>query len=69
MSDEKDEVLPVININEINLYEAMNNKICSLLKIRNNDIVSMYAAKLIESLQKEIAELKSMIFDEEGEED
>ena len=58
MSEGDEEILPEIDINEIVLYEEMNNTISSLLKIRNNDIVSMYAAKLIESLLKENAELK-----------
>lgn len=54
-------LIPEIDIKEINLYEAMNSTIASLLKIRNNDICSMYAAKLIESLQKENAELKARL--------
>lgn len=49
---EDEELLPEIDINEIKLYPEMNGEIAGLLKIRNNDIVSMYAAKLIESLQE-----------------
>ena len=59
MSDEE-ESLPKIDINVINLYDAMNSRIVGFLQIRNNDIVSMYASKLIESLQKENKELKEL---------
>lgn len=51
---EDQELLPKIDINEIELYPEMNEKIAELLKIRNNDIVSMYAAKLIEYLQERV---------------
>lgn len=51
--NDKEDLLPIIDIDEVVLYEAMNNTIASLLMIRNNDIVSVYAAKLIESLQGE----------------
>ena len=67
MCEKDEELLPKIDIDEIKLYEAMNNTIASLLKIRNNDIASMYAAKLIESLRKENAELKAMLLDDEEE--
>lgn len=58
---EDEEILPKIDISEISLYKAMNNTIASLLKIRSNDTVSMYAAKLIESLQMEIDTLKTRL--------
>lgn len=48
--DEEDFELQKIDINEIKLYPKMNEKIAGLLMIRNNDIVSMYAAKLIRYL-------------------
>lgn len=51
---EDEELLPGIDINKITLYPEMNEKIAGLLKIRNNDIVSMYAAKLIDYLQERI---------------
>lgn len=43
--------LPEIDINEIKLYPEMDKNIADLLSIRNNDIVSMYAAKLIQKYQ------------------
>lgn len=43
--------LPEIDINEIKLYPEMDKKIASLLMIRNDDVVSLYAAKLIQRYQ------------------
>lgn len=60
LGDDKFELSP-INIAEINLYPEMNANIPSLLKIRDTDIVSMYAAKLIESLQEEVRDLKARL--------
>ena len=40
-----------IDINEISLYPEMNKNIVDILMIRDNDIVSVYAAKLIKYYQ------------------
>ena len=42
-----------IDINEISLYPEMNKNIVDILMIRDNDIVSVYAAKLIKYYQGE----------------
>lgn len=51
MYEDCEESQPKIDIDEINLYPEMNESIVGILKIRNTDPVSMYAAKLIQSLQ------------------
>lgn len=40
-----------INLAEIQLFPEMNEKIVELLMIRNDDVISMYSAKLIMHLQ------------------
>lgn len=54
MTEAEEELGPKIDINEIRLYPEMDRKIVDFLKIRNTDIVSMYAAKLIDDLQNRI---------------
>lgn len=48
---EEEEEERIIHDNEFNLTDEMNYKIVGLLRLKNNDIVAMYAAKLIEHFQ------------------
>ena len=52
MVDPVDELGLPINDCDITLHPEMNKPIVELLRIRNTDIVSMYAAKLIEHYQQ-----------------
>ena len=47
--------------NEINLSTEMNDRIVGLLRLHGDDDVEMYAAKLIESLQEEVRDLKARL--------
>ena len=51
MCENGEEDQPKIDIDEIKLYPEMNKEVVELLKIRNTDAISLYAAKLIQSLQ------------------
>lgn len=42
----------VIYDSDFNLSDGMNSKIVGLLRLKNNDVVAMYAAKLIEHYQR-----------------
>ena len=50
---EKEDEDRIINSNDFYLTEEMNKKIVSFLRLKNNDIMAMYAAKLIEFYQKQ----------------
>lgn len=54
----KDENLPKIDINGINLYPEMSKKIVELLEMREDDPISVYAAELIRSLQAQLNYIK-----------
>ena len=51
---DEEEAEAIYDYNEIQLYPEMNEKIIGLLKMRDNDCISLYAAKLIEYLKKGI---------------
>jgi hypothetical protein len=48
----EDSELPKIDYDNIKIYPEMSYEIINLLKMRDDDLISMYAAKLIEELLK-----------------
>ena len=45
---EKEDEERIVKNNDFVLTDEMNKKIVGILRLKNNDIVAMYAAKLIE---------------------
>lgn len=56
---EKEDEDRIIHDSDFNLTDDMNSTIVGLLRLKNNDIVAMYAAKLIEHYQCSTVEKKA----------
>ena len=63
---EKEDEERIINSNEFNLTDEMNKKIVGILRLKNNDIVAMYAAKLIEFYTEFYQEQQTRNFQKKG---